>query len=73
VFSNALSTGFADASAFLSGAGATAATTAAHRFIHDSTTGDLYFDIDGVGGQAAVRFGNIGAGTSIQHYDFFVI
>jgi serralysin len=73
VFSNGLATGFADASAFLSGAGATSATTAAQRFIHDSTTGDLYFDIDGVGGQAAVRFANIGAGTAIQSYDFFVI
>jgi Ca2+-binding RTX toxin-like protein len=73
VFSNTLPIGFLDASAFLSGAGATAATTAAHRFVHDSTTGDLYYDADGAGGQAAVRFANIGAGTAIQSYDFFVI
>lgn len=65
--------GSLDVAAFLSGAGETAATTSAHRFIHNSTTGDLYYDADGVGGAAAVRFANIGAGTSIQHYDFFVI
>jgi RTX calcium-binding nonapeptide repeat (4 copies)/Metallo-peptidase family M12B Reprolysin-like len=73
VFSNSLATGFIDASAFRSAAGATSATTAAQRFIHNSTTGDLYFDIDGVGGQAAVKFANIGAGTQIFNYDFYMI
>jgi Ca2+-binding RTX toxin-like protein len=68
-----LTGGFIDASAFLSGAGATAATTAAHRFIHDSTTGDLYYDADGAGGAAAVKFANLGAGAQLQNYDLFVI
>ncbi len=68
-----LATGFLDAAAFLSGAGATAATTAAQRFIHNTTTGDLYYDADGTGAQAAVRFANIGAGTPMQNYDLFVI
>lgn len=68
-----LAAGFLDAAAFLSGAGATAGTTAAHRFVHDSTTGDIYFDADGAGGAAAVKFSNIGAGTAIQNYDLYII
>ncbi len=65
-------TGFLSANAFLSGAGATSAATADQRFIHDSTTGDLYYDADGAGGAAAIKFANIGAGTPMFHYDIFV-
>lgn len=65
-------TGFLAANAFLSGAGATSAATAAQRFIHDTTTGDVYYDADGAGGAAAVLFANVGAGTPMFHYDFFV-
>ncbi|HEV7234295.1 MAG TPA: hypothetical protein VGN36_08610, partial [Sphingorhabdus sp.] len=68
-----LAAGFVDASAFLSAAGATAATTAAHRFIYNSTTGDLYYDADGAGGAAAVKFANLGAGAQLENYDLFVI
>ncbi len=68
-----LAAGFLDASAFLSAAGMTSATSAAHRFVHDSATGDIYFDADGAGGAAAVKFANIGSGTAIQYYDLYVI
>lgn len=44
------------ATQFRSGAGVTTANSATQRVIYNTTTGDLYFDIDGVGGVAAVRF-----------------
>ena len=62
------------AAAFLSGAGLTSAATTAQRVIHDSTTGDLYWDQDGAGGfLPSVRFANIGAGTAVFYYDFYGI
>jgi Ca2+-binding RTX toxin-like protein len=67
-----VATGFLAANAFLSSAGATSAATADQRFIHNTATGDVYFDSDGVGGAAAVKIGNIGAGTPMFHYDIFV-
>ena len=60
------------ATGFLSGAGLTSAATAAQRVIHNSTTGDLYYDQDGAGGLGSVRFANIGA-AAIFNYDFFGI
>ena len=66
--------GFLAAAAFLSGAGLTSAATTAQRVIHDSTTGDLYWDQDGAGGfLPSVRFANIGAGTAVFYYDFYGI
>jgi Ca2+-binding RTX toxin-like protein len=56
---------------FRSAAGAVSAA-GADRIVHNSTTGDLYYDADGVGGTASVRFANIGAGTAVFNYDFFV-
>ena len=68
-----MAAGFLAASGFLSGAGLTSAATAAQRVIHNSTTGDLYYDQDGLGGLASVRFANIGAGTAVFYSDFFGI
>ena len=67
-----MAAGFLAASGFLSGAGLISAATAAQRVIHNSTTGDLYYDQDGVGGLASVRFANIGA-AAVFNYDFFGI
>jgi serralysin len=67
-----MTTGYLNASAFLSGAGATAATTAAQRIIYNSTTGDIYYDADGAGGAAAVKFATIGAGNPAFNTDFYV-
>ena len=60
-------------SAFLSGAGLTAAATAAQHVIVNTTNGDLWWDQDGVGGIASVRFASIGAGQAVFYYDFFGI
>jgi Ca2+-binding RTX toxin-like protein len=42
------------ATQFRSGAGAVSATTAAQRLVYNTLTGNLYFDADGLGGQASV-------------------
>jgi Ca2+-binding RTX toxin-like protein len=42
--------------AFVSGAGVTTAGDADDRIIYDTTTGNLYYDADGVGGAVAVQF-----------------
>jgi Ca2+-binding RTX toxin-like protein len=47
------------ASQIRAGAGFTTATTAEHRLVYDSTSGALYYDADGAGGAAAVRFATI--------------
>jgi Ca2+-binding RTX toxin-like protein len=68
-----MAAGFLAASAFLSGAGLTAAADAAQRVIVNTTNGDLWWDQDGAGGLASVRFANIGAGQAVFNYDFFGI
>ena len=68
-----MAAGFLSAAAFLSGAGLTAAASAAQRVIHNSANGDLWWDQDGAGGLASVRFANIGAGQAVFNYDFFGI
>ena len=65
-------TGFLAADAFLSGAGATEAATADERIIQDSSTGALYFDADGLGGAAAVKFATIGIGAALFSWDFYI-
>jgi Ca2+-binding RTX toxin-like protein len=43
--------------------GATQATSEFHRLVYDTTTGNLYYDADGIGGTAAVRFATLGTAT----------
>jgi serralysin len=68
-----MAAGFLAASAFIGGTGLTSAVNAAHRVIFNTTNGDLWWDQDGLGGIASVRFANIGAGQAIFNYDFFGI
>ena len=59
--------------AFESGAGLTAATTAAGRIVYDTTTGALYYDADGSGAVAAVKFAVVGPDAALSADDFTVI
>ena len=51
----------------------TAAQDAQDRIVYDATTGALSFDVDGVGGAAAVRFATVSAGLALTNSDFLVV
>ena len=58
------------AAGFRSGAGATTATTADHRVIYNRSTGDLFVDHDGVGGDDAVRIATLSNKALLAVGDF---
>jgi Ca2+-binding RTX toxin-like protein len=71
---NALVLGALASGAFNSGAGMKAAFQADDRIIYDTSGGGLYYDADGLGGGAAIRFAQLtGAPTGLTHADFVVI
>ncbi|MDX2266120.1 MAG: hypothetical protein NW215_14265 [Hyphomicrobiales bacterium] len=70
VFTTLTSTGALAPSAFHVGM---AAADAADRVIYNSATGDLFYDADGVGGQAQVRFADLASGLGLTSSDFIVI
>ncbi|MBD2014192.1 M10 family metallopeptidase C-terminal domain-containing protein [Microcoleus sp. FACHB-53] len=49
-----------------------AATTADHRFIYDSSTGGLFFDMDGVGESAQVQFASLTTGLTLTNSSILV-
>jgi serralysin len=58
----------------------TAALDANHRIIYDNASGDVFYDSDGTGPTAAIRFARLSAGLSdptdldpLTNFDFFVI
>ena len=51
----------------------TAAQDADDHIIYDSGTGALYYDGDGSGGTAAVRFAQVSAGLALTNLDFYVV
>jgi Ca2+-binding RTX toxin-like protein len=50
-----------------------AAADADDRIVYDKATGALSFDRDGLGGEGAVKFAQLIAGTSLSAADFFVV
>jgi len=58
------------AAAFTTGS---AAQDADDRIIYNSATGAVLFDVDGVGGQAAVQFATLSPGLAVGVNDFIVI
>jgi Ca2+-binding RTX toxin-like protein len=58
---------------FESGAGLTAAATSAGRVVYNSTSGALYYDADGTGGNAAVQIATLTGAPVLNHNEFFIV
>ena len=58
------------ASRFFLGA---AATTANHRFIYDSSNGNLWFDSDGTGSAGQVQIAQLSTGLALSNTNFNII
>jgi Ca2+-binding RTX toxin-like protein len=72
MFSGIGATGTLDATAFVSGAGVTAATTASEHIAYDTTSGTLYYDADGVDGVASVAFATLNQAPALTAHDIAV-
>ena len=68
-----LTPGALAAGAFHSGASATAASDADDRIVYNTTTGDLYYDADGLGGLGAIKFAVLDNKAALTHDDFLVV
>jgi serralysin len=70
IFTALTATGTLAGTAFTVGA---SATTAAHRILYNSATGQLLYDADGNGAGAAVHFATLSTGLAMTAADFVVI
>jgi Ca2+-binding RTX toxin-like protein len=70
IFSSSLGLGNISAGEFVIG---TAAQDANDRIIYDSNTGALFYDNDGVGGNAQVQFAELSRGLGLTNLDFLVV
>ena len=57
---------------FFAAAGATSGADATDRIVHNTTTGDLYYDADGSGAGAAVAFAKLAAPVALTASQFVV-
>ena len=69
----ALAAGALPADAFRSAPGASAASDAEDRIVYNSTTGNLYYDADGVGGASAILFATLTGAPAIAAGDFLIV
>jgi serralysin len=58
---------------FYSAAGATEAHDRSDRIVYDTETGNLYCDVDGRGGIAAVQFATLTTRPTLDHGDFAIV
>jgi Ca2+-binding RTX toxin-like protein len=70
IFSSSLGLGNISAGEFVIG---TAAQDANDRIIYDSNSGALFYDNDGVGGNAATQFAQLSTGLALTNLDFLVV
>jgi Ca2+-binding RTX toxin-like protein len=49
------------------------ATTAAHRIVYNQSTGDLFYDADGAGGVAAIKFAVIATHAQLSAASFQIL
>ncbi len=66
-------TGVLSVAAWRAGAGITTAGDATDRIIYNTTTGDLFYDADGIGGTAAIRFARIENLAALTTADFLIV
>jgi Ca2+-binding RTX toxin-like protein len=70
IFSSSLGLGNISAGELVIGP---AAQDANDRIIYDSSTGALFYDADGVGGNAQVQFAILSTGLALTNLDFLVV
>ena len=70
IFSSSLGLGNISAGELVIG---TAAQDANDRIIYDTSTGALFYDNDGVGGNAQVQFALLSTGLALTNLDFLVV
>lgn len=70
VFTNVNAGTVLTAAEFRSGAAVTTANAAGQRIIYNTTTGDVFYDADGSGVAAAVRFATVNPNTALAATDF---
>jgi Ca2+-binding RTX toxin-like protein len=71
---NALGLGTLAVTAFVKGAGFVSAKDATDRIVYNTTTGDLFYDRDGLGGVAAVKFATLTTHPlTVTNADFVII
>ncbi|WP_162559405.1 calcium-binding protein [Microvirga sp. 17 mud 1-3] len=51
----------------------TVATTAEQHILYNQSTGELFYDVDGSGAQAAIKFAVLTAGTALEASNIFVL
>jgi Ca2+-binding RTX toxin-like protein len=70
---NALTAGTLSSAAFKAGSGLVSGSDASDRIVYNTSNGDLYYDADGSGSGASIKFATLSEIPTITHADFLVI